>query len=126
MEPVKTVQMKIYHSDTYRRDFSWLHFDDEPVVQERWQVKDQPSCISFSVAYQQFQAATRGTSPDVTTVLHAWAYGRFIEIQNNLRRKILPRTNQSSNFLGDSFSNRDNVRAQVQFRRESQPQHLKT
>ena len=30
-----------------------------------------------------------------------------------------------SNNLGGSFSNRDNVRAPNQFRRESQPQHLK-
>ena len=49
----------------------------------------------------------------------------FIEIQSNLRRKKLHRTNQGSNFLGGSFNNRDNVRAPVQFRRESQPQHLK-
>ena len=28
-------------------------------------------------------------------------------------------------FLGYRFSNRDNVRAPIQFRRESQPQHLK-
>ena len=27
----------------------------------------------------------RGTSLDVTTVFHTWAYGRFIEIQNSLR-----------------------------------------
>ena len=61
----------------------------------------------------------------MTTVFHAWPYGRFIEIQSNLRRKKLHRTNQGSNFLGGSFSNRDNVRAPIQFRRESQPQHLK-
>ena len=33
--------------------------------------------------------------------------------------------NQGSNFLVGSFSNKDNVRAPIQFRRESQPQHLK-
>ena len=33
----------------------------------------------------------------------------------------LHRTNQGSNFLGGSFSNRDNVRAPIQFRREHQP-----
>ena len=47
-------------------------------------------------------------------------YGRFLEIHSNLRRKKLHRTNQGSNFLGGSFSNRDNVRAPIQFRRESQ------
>ena len=33
--------------------------------------------------------------------------------------------NQGCNFLGGTFSNGDNVRAPIQFRRESQPQHLK-
>ena len=41
---------------------------------------------------------------DMPTVFHAWPYGRFIEIQSNLRRKKLHRTNQSSNFLGGSCS----------------------
>ena len=90
-------------------------------------MKDQQSYISVSVAYpaQQSQVATRSTSPDMTAVFHIWPYGTFIEIQSNLRRKKLHRTNHSSNFLGGSFSNRDNVRAPIQFRRESQPQHLK-
>ena len=61
----------------------------------------------------------------MTTAFHAWAYIRFAEIQSNLRRKELHRTNQGSNFLGASFINRDNVRALIQFRKESQLQHLK-
>ena len=59
------------------------------------------------------------------TVFHAWRYGRFIEIQSNLRRKKLNGTNQGSNFLGGSFSNRQNVRTPIQFGRESHLQHLK-
>ena len=62
----------------------------------------------------------------MTTVFHAWPYGRFIEIQSKFRRKKLHRTNEGSNFLGGSFSNRDNVRVPIQFRRKSQPQHLKS
>ena len=61
----------------------------------------------------------------MTTVLHARPYGRFIEIHKNFRRKKLHRTNQELNFLGNSFSNRDNVRVPIQFERERQPQHLK-
>ena len=57
----------------------------------------------------------------MATVFHAWSYGKFIEIQSNLRRKKLHRTNEGSNFLRYSFSNRDNVRALIQFTRESQP-----
>ena len=71
---------------------------------------------------QQFQVAIRTTSPDMTTICHAWPYGRFIAIQSNLRRKKLQKTNQGSNFLGSSFSNRENIRAPIQFRRESQTQ----
>ena len=59
----------------------------------------------------------------MTTVFHAWLYCRFIEIQSNLRGKKFHRMNQGSNFLGGSFSNRDNVRALIQYRREIQPQN---
>ena len=114
--------MKIYQSSKYRKDFRYLHFDNEPRVPKRQQVKDWQSCISIFVAYL---AKTRGTSPDMATVFYTWAYGRFIKIQINLRRKKLHRMNQRSNFLGGSFSNTDNVRPPIQFRRESQPKHLK-
>ena len=32
MEPVQPVQMNIYQSNSYRKDLSLLHFDDEPRV----------------------------------------------------------------------------------------------
>ena len=54
----------------------------------------------------------------MATVYHASMYGRDIEIKINLKRLKPHRTNQGSNFLGGSFSSRDNVRAPVQFRRE--------
>ena len=81
VEPVEPVLKNIYQNNTYRKDLSWPHFDDEPRVQEKQQVKDQQSCIS----------ATRGTSPEMTSVFHTWAYGRFIEIQSNLKKKKLYR-----------------------------------
>ena len=49
----------------------------------------------------------------MTIAFHAWLYGRFIEIQSNPQRKKLHRTNQDSNFIGGSFSNRDNVTAPI-------------
>ena len=85
MQPVQPVQKNIYQNNTYREHLIGLHFDNEPRIQER----QQYSCI------------------------HARPYGRFTEIQSNLRRKKLQRTNQDSHFLGDSFSNRYNVRAPV-------------
>ena len=55
----------------------------------------------------------------MTTVFHPKPYGRLTEIQSNLSRK-----NQSYNFLGDSFSNTENVRAAIQLK-EVKPSILK-
>ena len=55
MEPVEPVLKNIYQINTYKT------FYDEPRVQEKQQV------------------ATRSTSTDLTTVLHKWVHGRFIE-----------------------------------------------
>ena len=46
-------------------------------------------------------------------IFHARPYSRFIEIQSNLRRMKLHRTNEGTNFLGGGFSNTDNVRGVV-------------
>ena len=46
-------------------------------------------------------------------IFHARPYSRFIEIQSNLRRMKLHRTNDGTNFLGGGFSNTDNVRGVV-------------
>ena len=83
MEPVEPVQKNIYQSNTYRKDLSWLHFDDEPRVQEMQQVKG--STYPFLELIQEFQVAIRSTSPDMTAVFRTWSYGRFIEIQSKLR-----------------------------------------
>ena len=61
----------------------------------------------------------------MTTELHARLYGKIIEIKKNVSRKKLHRPNQGPNFLGDSFSNRNIVKAIIKFRRERQPYHLK-
>ena len=115
--------MKIYQSNTYRKDLSWLHFDNELRVIE----SEGPTVlhIRFCGLSNNSKQQLGGTCPEVTTVVQAWVYGRFIEIPSNLRRKKLRRTNQGFNFLGGSFSNRNTVSALIQFRRESQPQHLK-
>ena len=34
--------------------------------------------------------------------------GKFMEVWNNIRKKKLHRTNESLNFLGGSFNNKDN------------------
>ena len=50
----------------------------------------------------------------MTTVIHTWPQGRFIEIKSNLGRRKSQRINKGSNFLGGNFSNRDNVRANLE------------
>ena len=50
VELVKPVLKNIYHSNTYRKDLSWLNFNNEPRVQEKQQVKGQQSCIFVFVA----------------------------------------------------------------------------
>ena len=35
VEPVEPVLKNLYQSNTYRKDLSWLHFDNEPRVQEK-------------------------------------------------------------------------------------------
>ena len=37
----QSVHMNIYKSNTYGKDSNWLHFDDEPMIEERQQEKDQ-------------------------------------------------------------------------------------
>ena len=59
----------------------------------------------------------------MTTVFHAWQYGRFKDIQSKLRKKKLHRTNQGSNFLGGSF--RDNARAQSNLEEKVNPSIFK-
>ena len=58
VETVEPVQINIYQSNTYRKDLSWLHFDDEPRIQETHQVKEQQSYITVSVAYLMFPSSS--------------------------------------------------------------------
>ena len=41
VETAEPVQINIYQTNTYRKDFNWLHFGDDPRVQERQQMKDK-------------------------------------------------------------------------------------
>ena len=51
VEPLQPVQVSIYQSNIFRKDIHWLHFEHEPRVQERQQLKDQQSYISVSGVY---------------------------------------------------------------------------
>ena len=66
VKPIEPVQKIIYQSNTYRKDLSWLHFDDEPRAQERQQVK------YFSPTY-----------PQVPKVLHILFWSYYLTIPSN-------------------------------------------
>ena len=59
MTPVEQVQMNVNKSNTYRKDLTWLHLDNDPRVQEGQQVKEQQPCISVFVAYLTFSRSSQ-------------------------------------------------------------------
>ena len=98
MEPVQLLQMNINQTNTYRKDLSWLYFDDEPRVQERYQVKERQSCISVFVAYRKIPSSNkqhqsgRDNSIPCMVVLYR-------EIQSNIRTEKNIERIKSPNFL---------------------------
>ena len=125
MKPVEPVQVDIYQSNTYRKDLSWLHLAMSQGFKGSNKWGTNSTAYPFLWLIQQFQVAITTTSSDITAIFHTYPYGRFIDIQTNFRRRKLHRTNRDPNFLGGSFRNRDNVGAQIQSIRESQPQYFK-
>ena len=124
VKPVEPVHINIYQSNTYRKGLAWLHFNDEPRVQERQQVKDQQPCISIFVGYPTIPSSNQEHQPGNDNSIRCMAVWQIYRDTEQPQEKELHRTNQGSNFLGGSFSNRVNVRAPIQLGRKSQLQHL--
>ena len=80
------------------------------------------SCILVSVAYPT--TPCRSTNPDITTVFHTWLYGRFMEIQSNLRKRNVIERIKAPIFL-EALLVIEIMEAPIQFKRESQSQHHK-
>ena len=74
---------------------------------------------------QHIQVATRNTISEMATGFHTKSHSRFLEIMIHDRGKKLRQTDKGSYFFGSTFSNRDNVGPQKQFRRERKSQHRK-
>ena len=108
MEPVQPAKINIYQSDPYRKDLSWLQFDDEGSTEV---ARKGPTVLHICFCNLSINSKEQ-PGASMTKVFHAWRYGIFIKIQSNLRIKKLNRTNQGSNFLGGTFSNSDNVEPQ--------------
>ena len=107
--------MNIYQSNTYWKELGLFYFGNETRVQKTQQRKNQQTCIFVFVAYLTFPSSRSEHQLRYDNGDPCRIYGRFIEIQSNLRRKL----------FGRSFSNIDNVTVPIQFRRERQPQHFK-
>ena len=64
LEPVQPVQMNIYQSNTaYRKHLIWIHFDSEPSVQVRHQVRGGQPYISVSVIYLKYPRSSQEHQP---------------------------------------------------------------
>ena len=59
MQPLEPSQMNIYQGNTYKKDISWLHFDDEPreVASEGPTVLHISFCNSLNISKKQLGAA---------------------------------------------------------------------
>ena len=125
VELVESVQMNIYQSNTYRKDLSWLHFNNEPRVQDRQQVKDQHPFISVFVAYPTIPRGNQEHQPRHNNSIPHMAIWQIYRDTEQPQEKKTSQNESRLQFPGGTFSNRDNVRAPIQVRRESQPQHLK-
>ena len=66
---VEPVLKNIYQSDTYRKDLSWPHFDDEPMLQEKQQVKNKHSCIFVFVACLTFPSSNLVHQPRIDNII---------------------------------------------------------
>ena len=62
-EPVEPVLKNIYERNTYRKDLSWPHFNNEPRIQGKQQVKRQQSCIFVFVAFLTIPSSNYGYQP---------------------------------------------------------------
>ena len=70
--PIFIINIFFNWDSTYRKDSSWLHFNDKSRVQERQQVKDQQSCISVFVAYPTIPSSNQEHQP---------MHGRMVDLQ---------------------------------------------
>ena len=61
--------------------------------EQKKRLKHKANLFRKNLKLKDVTITTMGNSPDVTKVFHPWVYDRFIEIQSNLRREKLHRTN---------------------------------
>ena len=114
---VQPVQSRICQRNTYKRLLLAIFWRWAKGSRETASVV--PTVLhSCFCSLSNIQVAATISIPDMTTVFHVRLYGWFIAISSNVRKKKHHRKNQGSNFLVGSFSNGENKRIPIQFRRE--------
>ena len=109
VEPFEPVLKNIYQNNIYGRDLSWPHFDDEPRVQEKQQVKDQHSCIFVFVACLAIPSSNQGHQPrHDNSILYMGIWQIYGDTEKSQQKET---SKNQLNFLGGSFS------SLIQFRR---------
>ena len=58
VEPAEPVLKNIYQSNTYRKNLSWSHFDDEPRVQEKQFIFVFEEKVNPSILKDDFSSTT--------------------------------------------------------------------
>ena len=86
---------------------------------------DQQSAISVYVVYLTIPSNIQEHQPRQDNSIPCMVVWQIHRDTEQPQGKKLHRTIKSSNILRGSFSNRDNVPAPIQIRRQIQPQHLK-
>ena len=81
--------MKYWTAATWSWAKAWSYMKKE----QKKRLKHTANLFRKNLKLKDVTITTMGNSPDVTTVFHPRVYDRFIEIQSNLRREKLHRTN---------------------------------
>ena len=110
----------------YRKDLNCLHFDDKPRVQQRQLALDHQSYIPILVAYLTYPSRIQEYQPKYHNNIPCKGIWQIYSDKGQPQKKKLRSTNQDSNFLRGSFSNKDQVRGPIQFtRKKNSPSILK-
>ena len=70
VEPAEPVLRNIYQSNTYRKNLSWSHFDDEPRVQEKQFIFVFEEKVNPSILKDDFSSTT--DSSIFTSINHCY------------------------------------------------------
>ena len=96
---------------------SCAHFDDEPRAHKK-QPSEGPAVLHIcSLSNNSKWQLGAQAQTEQQYFIHGHMVD-LLELKSSLRRNKLHRTNYGSNFLGGSFSNRDDTRAPIQLPRD--------